>query len=266
VKIATIQYCPVFGNAGKNIEKLKPLLEGAKESNLIVLPELANSGYHFKDKAEAFSLSEEPTNSRFLDILTHFCASNNSAIVTGFNERAGRKIYNSALLIDKTGIIGKYRKIHLFLDEKDFFEPGNLMPIPFDLNGIKIGMLVCFDWMFPEIYRALALQGADIICQPSNLVLPGKAQQAIPVHAMIDRVFVVLANRTGTERNLTFTGNSLIAGPTGEVLAQASDSDEEVLVADIDVSLSKNKMITTKNHAFNDRRPAFYGNLPTQNH
>jgi predicted amidohydrolase len=132
------------------------------------------------------------------------------------------------------------------------------MPRPFELNGVKIGMLVCFDWMFPEIYRTLALQGADVICQPSSLVLPGKAQKAIPVHAMINRVFLVLANRTGTEQNLTFTGNSLIAGPTGEILAQASALGEEVLEADIDISLSKNKMITPKNHAFDDRRPEFY--------
>jgi len=100
-----------------------------------------------------------------------------------------------------------------------------------------------------------------VICQPSNLVLPGKAQKAIPVHAMINRVFVVLANRTGTERNLTFTGNSLIVGPDGEIIAQASSSEEEVLKADVDISLSKNKMITPKNHAFDDRRPGFYGTL-----
>jgi predicted amidohydrolase len=261
MKIATIQFSPVFGNSEKNIEKLKPFLEKAKTADLIVLPELSNSGYNFKDKNEAFELSEEPENSAFVGFLTGFCKQNNSAIVTGFNERDSSKIYNSALLIDKTAIIGKYRKIHLFMNEKEYFEPGNLMPRPFELNGAKIGMLVCFDWMFPEIYRTLALQGVDVICQPSNLVLPGKAQQAIPVHAMINRVFVVLANRTGTEQNLTYTGNSLIAGPNGEIIAQASAAGEEVLVADIDISLSKNKMITPHNHAFEDRRPEFYVGL-----
>ena len=144
------------------------------------------------------------------------------------------------------------------MNEKEYFEPGDLMPRPFNVNGVKIGMLICFDWMFPEIYRTLALQGADVICQPSNIVIPGKAQRAIPVHAMINRVFVVLANRTGTEGNLTFTGTSLIAGTDGEILAQASFSEEEVLIAEVDISLSKNKMITSKNHAFDDRRPEFY--------
>jgi len=258
MKIAAIQFSPVFGNSEKNIEKLKPFLEKAKDVDLIVLPELANSGYNFKDKNETFELSEEPENSAFVGLLTGFCKENNSAVVTGFNERDSSKIYNSSLMIDKTGIIGKYRKIHLFMNEKEYFEPGNLMPRPFELNGAKIGMLVCFDWMFPEIYRTLALQGANIICQPSNLVLPGKAQQTIPVHAMINRVFVVLANRTGTEQNLIFTGNSLIAGPAGEIIAHASTLGEEILEADIDISLSKNKMITPKNHAFDDRRPEFY--------
>jgi predicted amidohydrolase len=86
--------------------------------------------------------------------------------------------------------------------------------------------------------------------------------KAIPVHAMINRVFVVLANRTGTERNLTFTGNSLIAAPTGEIIAQAIPSGEAVLMADIEISLSKNKMITPKNHAFDDRRTGFYYDFP----
>ncbi len=258
MKIAVIQFCPVFGNSKKNLEKLKPLLEKAKDADLIVLPEFANSGYNFHDKNQAVQLSEEPENSVFVEFLTSFCMQNNSSVVTGFNERDGHKIYNSALLIDKTGITGKYRKIHLFMDEKDFFEPGNLMPQPFDVKDAKIGMLVCFDWMFPEMYRTLAQQGADVICQPSNLVLPGKAQKAIPVHAMINRVFVVLANRTGTEGNLAFTGNSLFASPDGQIIAQASSSEEEVLMTEIDISLSKNKLITPKNHALDDRRPEFY--------
>ncbi len=258
MKITVIQFSPVFGDSEKNIARLKPLLEKAKDAGLIVLPELANSGYNFKDKNEAFRLSEDPENSVFAEFLTSFCIQNNSTVVTGFNERADPKIYNSALLIDRTGIIGKYRKIHLFMNEKECFEPGNLMPRPFDVDGVKIGMLVCFDWMFPEIYRTLSLQGADVICQPSNLVLPGKAQKAIPVHAMINRVFVVLANRTGTERNLIFTGNSLIAGPNGEIIAQASSKGEEVLMVDVEISVSKNKMITQNNHAFDDRRPEFY--------
>jgi len=265
MKIAAIQFPPVFGNDEKNLERLAPLLEKAKYADLVVLPELANSGYDFYDKNEAFQLSEIPENSAFVAFLINFCRKNNLAIVTGFNERDGLKIYNSALLMDKTGIIGKYRKIHLFLDEKEYFEPGDLMPRPFEVNGVKVGLLVCFDWMFPEIYRNLAMQGADIICQPSNLVLPGKAQKAIPVHAMINRVFVVLANRTGTERNLTFTVNSLIVGPDGEIIAQASSSEEEVLKADVDISLSKNKMITPKNHAFDDRRPEFYCHLSNKN-
>lgn len=187
-----------------------------------------------------------------------FCKEKKCAVVTGINEKAGNKIFNSSLLIDETGIKGKYRKIHLFWNEKDFFHPGDGKPEVYDVKGAKVGMLICFDWMFPEIWRFLALKGAEIICDPSNLVLLGKAQKAIPVHAMINRIYVALANRVGTEGRLTFTGSSLIAGPEGEVLVSASANENEVIMAEINPEKARDKMITPRNHVFGDRRPEFY--------
>jgi predicted amidohydrolase len=122
-------------------------------------------------------------------------------------------------------------------------------------------MLVCFDWMFPEVWRILALKGADLICHPSNLVLPSLAQQAVPIHALTNRVYVVTANRIGTEGNLSFTGLSIIANPKGEVLLQASPTGGEVGLVEADLELARDKQITARNHIFADRRPEEYAFL-----
>jgi predicted amidohydrolase len=131
----------------------------------------------------------------------------------------------------------------------------------FDIGGCKLGLLICFDWVFPEAWRVLALKGADIICHPSNLVIPGLAQKAIPVHALVNRVYVVTANRTGREGDLSFTGLSTIAGPRGEVLCQAGPSKEESSLVEIDPAAARDKMVTPRNHLLQDRRPDEYLDL-----
>ncbi len=259
MKLAVIQYSPVLGDAEKNLEALMPLLDASKLARLIVLPELANSGYNFASRGQAFKLSEHPRNSEFIDLLRSCCKKNNNTIVCGFNERSGHDIFNTALVINKHGIVGKYRKIHLFMNEKDYFKPGDLKPEIYEVDGVKFGLLICFDWIFPEVWRRLAIDGADLICHPSNLVLPRKAQQAIPVQAMMNKIYIATANRTGTEGNLTFTGNSIIADPEGIVIASATADQAEVIFAEIDTSKSRNKMATPRNHVFDDRRPEFYG-------
>lgn len=256
---AVIQFEPSLGNTDETISRLQPLLKQAAGADLVVMPELANSGYNFRDFDQAYDLSEIPEKSAFVDFLVSQSAQFNFSLATGFNERNGERIYNSALLLDGDGIKGKYRKIQLFVNEKDYFQPGDLKPEIFDVKGVNIGMLICFDWVFPDLWGSLARQGADIICHPSNLVLPGKAQKAIPVWAMVNKVFIATANRIGTEGNLTFTGNSIIAGPSGAVLASASQDHPEVISVDCKINEARDKMMTPRNHIFNDRRLEFYG-------
>ncbi|UJB72357.1 hypothetical protein HRE53_27650 (plasmid) [Acaryochloris sp. 'Moss Beach'] len=141
---------------------------------------------------------------------------------------------------------------------KIFFSPGNTDYSVYDIGICKIGMLICFDWVFPEAWRILALKGADIICHPSNIVLPGLCQKTIPGHSICNRIFVVTANRIGTEGNLTFTGSSIICDPRGDILTQASNNQEEVMISDIDLSLARDKSITSRNNLFLDRRPDKY--------
>ncbi|RUT78493.1 nitrilase-related carbon-nitrogen hydrolase [Ancylomarina longa] len=256
MKIAVIQFAPAFGNLNATIEKLKVLFLQAKGADLIVLPELANSGYNFESKLQAMEFSETAEESIYLEFLQKQCKEYNFVIASGFLEREAVDLYNSAIIIDTNGIIGKYRKLHLFMKEKLIFKAGNLgLPI-FELNGVKIGMLVCFDWMFPEVWRKMALKGVDLILHPSNLVLP-YAQTVIPSYALLNRIFIATANRIGLEKELKFTGQSVIVNTRGEILSRASQS-ESILIADINPLEARNKKITPLNDAFEDRRTDIY--------
>ncbi|MCB0806694.1 MAG: hypothetical protein KDC05_12915 [Bacteroidales bacterium] len=259
-KAGYIQFCPDFCDPGKNIRKLDSLLKHAANADLIVIPELANSGYNFQTHDQAVKSAEDIPNGPFTRFLIGMAKKLDLYIVAGINEKDNGKLYNSAVLVGPEGFLGKYRKIHLFMNEFDFFEKGDAGLPVFQIKGVKVGMLICFDWVFPEVWRILAMKGTDIICHPSNLVLP-YAQQAVPVHGMINRTYCITANRYGTEHHVTFSGKSVISDPLGKILCQAPEQQDEVKFIEFDLDLSKNKMITPKNHVFNDRRPEQYKGL-----
>jgi predicted amidohydrolase len=258
LKISVIQFRPELGNPAANIDALRGLFAKADGSGLVVVPELANSGYSFYDKKEAFQYSETlDGQGLYLEFLKGQAHNYNFHIVSGINEREGDSLYNSAVLVGPEGYIGKYRKIHLFMNEKDIFKPGEGDLPVFDLGGYKIGMMICFDYLFPEPWRILAQKGADIICHPSNL-LTVNAQRCIPGLSLMNRIYILNANRTGTEREIVFNGNSLICQPDGKIIEMASQDKTEVLTHTIDIDLARNKMVTSRNHIFNDRRPELY--------
>jgi len=261
LKIGFIQFAPVLGDVQATIRKIDGLINQSQITDILVLPELCNSGYNFTSFEEAWETSENIENSIFINYLLSKCKQFNLYIVSGFNERDNKDLYNSAILIGPKGYIGKYRKLHLFMNEKDYFKPGNISLPVFDIGLCKIGMLVCFDWIFPEVWRIVALKGAEIICHPSNLVLPGLAQKAVPIHALTNRIFTITANRIGTEGDLSFTGLSTIANPNGDIVFQASQTEEETVMKDIDIRLARDKIITKKNDLFSDRRPEEYSFL-----
>jgi predicted amidohydrolase len=255
------QFEPALGRLDETLARLEQLISATGDVDVLVLPELCNSGYYFTSAEMAWETSEAIGASAFVRFLEEKCRQRNMFIASGFNERDDGCLYNSAILVGPGGYMGKYRKLHLFMNEKDFFTPGDLGLPVFQTDLGVIGLLVCFDWIFPEAWRALALKGAEIICHPSNLVLVGFAQQAVPVHALTNRVFVVTCNRIGSEGNLHFTGNSLIAGPDGVVLRRAPTAEAEVGTATVDLELARNKLITPRNHIFRDRRPEAYDGL-----
>ena len=261
MEIGFMQFAPVLGDVQATIDRIDKLVDQCAGIDLLVLPELCNSGYRFESQEQAWATSEEIGSGIFIQFLESLCLRLGCHVVSGLNEREGSRLYNSAVLVGPQGYVGRYRKLHLFMNEKDYFEPGDVGLPVFDIGPCAIGMLVCFDWIFPEAWRVLALKGADIICHPSNLVLPGLAQQAVPVHALTNRYYVVTANRVGSEGELTFTGMSTIADPKGEVLIQAPRASEEVSRIEMDISLARTKDITSRNNILADRRPEQYALL-----
>ncbi len=261
MKIAQIQYQPVLGDEEASLENLRDLIFSTRHrAQLIVLPELANSGYNFKTREAAMKVAQHVEESEFIDWLRRWALMHETDIVTGFLEKDGDKLYNSAVLITKRGKKHVYRKVHLFMNEKDIFDEGDAGFPVFELDGYKLGMMVCFDYLFPEAWRILALQGADIIAHPSNLVTYN-AFKVVPAQAVMNRMFIATTNRIGTEDDLTFAGRTFLVNPKGEVLSEASADQAEVIFSKIDPLDARDKMITERNHVLKDRRPQLYQGL-----
>ena len=260
MRVAFFQYSPCFGNPEKNLDLIRKSIPKAVSADILVLPELSLTGYTFKDYEEAYSLSEE-IGGKLCDELIRFAGENSLVMAVGFLEREGKNLYNSAVLVDGNGILGVYRKIHLFREEKNIFKQGNKGFPVFPIGEVKVGMLICFDWIFPEAMRTLALKGADIILHPSNLVLPFY-QKAAVTRAIENRVFIILANRTGVEERFEikneFTGRSEIVDPKGRVILEAGKTDEGIFSIDINPEEARDKKITGANNIFEDRKPEFY--------
>lgn len=260
--VGTVQFAPVRCAVGANIGRVEALLRGVR-ADLLVLPELANSGYLYAAPEEIAPYSEPGDGSGpFLAALVRLAGQTGGVIVAGFAERAASGLYNSAAAVSANGVVQVYRKTHLFLDEKTLFRPGDTGFQVFEHAGARIGMLICFDWYFPESARTLALAGAQLLAHPSNLVLP-HCQTAMVTRCLENRVFAITTNRYGAEaladgRSLTFTGASQVLSPRGERLCQAPVEGDAVLVAEVDSVLADDKRVTPRNDLFADRRPALY--------
>ncbi len=260
-RIALVQFQPKLLDLSYNISKMERMIKDVK-ADLIVFPELATTGYVFNTQNEVDSVSESSTAGKSIDLFSKLSSEKNSSIIYGFAERTDDGIYNSAILINPDGAKYIYRKTHLFAEEKKFFVPGNTgFKVKPAKGGVKVGLMICFDWQFPESARSLALNGAQIICHPSNLVLPW-CQQAMIIRSLENRVFSVTCNRTGLEKNgnkeLYFTGMSQILGTKGEILIRTSEDKEEVAVVTINPELALDKKVTEYNAVFEDRRPEMY--------
>lgn len=258
IRVGAIQFKPILGAISINQKKMIKFLDLAHkhEIELVVFPELSNSGYNFPSRGDAFRASEEIPNGPTTKMLERYAREYSMYVVSGINECSGNKLFNSAVLVGPNGFIGVYRKVHLFYREKDIFERGNAFKV-FDIGKAKIGIMICFDWIFPEASRTLALMGAEIIAHPVNLVLP-YWQKMCPLRALENRVYIISANRIGIEKGLVFTGQSIIVSPKGEIMAMASKTQEEIIYADIDLNIARDKNVTPRNNIFQDRIPEAY--------
>jgi len=262
MRVGIYQSHPKFGEVDYNIEAAIEVLTGV-DAGLMVLPELFNTGYQFVSREETNGLAEEIPSGKTCKALMELAGSRGMFLVFGLAERNGSQVYNSAAVVGPEGFIGRYRKIHLFAEEKYLFDSGDTGFCVFDLGLARIGVMICFDWWFPESARVLALLGADMICHPANLVLPN-CQQAMVTRSLENGLFSATANRIGTEsrggkKSLIFTGESQVLDHRGKVLTRLGKEETGVSVVEIDVMQARDKKITAQNDRFDDRRPQFYG-------
>jgi len=266
-KVGFIQTHPVYGEVKNNLDTIEKRIQENKNADLLVIPELATSGYDFRDKNDVAACAEEFGNGPTFDRITKLAKETNSILVIGYPEKAEEGFYNSCFLATPDGDIFNYRKIHLFDREKLVFLPGDKLPPVIETSIGKIGMMICFDWLFPETTRLLALYGAQLIVHPSNLVLQF-CQRSMFARSVENGVYTITANRIGTEeqagRKLTFTGASQVVDFKGNYLVSSPTDREHVGIAEVDLSLTDNKMITDFNHRFDDRRIDLYGDIAGQ--
>ena len=261
MKVGYFQTHPEFGEVQRNIDQVAVRLASV-DCELLVLPEFAFTGYQFVDQEEVRELSERVPDGPTTQACLELARRHRMHLIVGLPEQAGENCYNSAIVVGPSGFLGSYRKTHLFCEETLFFSPGDSGFRVWDIGQARIGVMICFDWYYPESARTLALQGADIVCHPSNLVLP-HCPAAMVTRSLENRVFSITANRVGREARggkppLAFIGKSEVVSPTGRILSRASDDAPELTVVEIDVDEARNKSINSYNELLKDRRPGHY--------
>lgn len=273
VRVACIQMEPRIGDTAANVAHSLDLIERAADggAKLIVLPELANTGYVFETREEAFSLAETIPDGPTSRAWSEIAARRDLHIVAGITEREGTSLYNSAVVIGPSGHLGTYRKTHLWGAENLFFEPGNNgFPVFHTAIG-RIGVAICYDGWFPETYRLQALQGADIVCVPTNWVpIPGQAEGREAMANILamaaahsNSIYIACADRIGTERGQPFEGQSLIVAHTGwPVAGPASRNGEEIVSAEVDLGAARrDRNWNAFNQVLRDRRTDVYAEM-----
>jgi 5-aminopentanamidase len=262
MRIACVQFAPVFGDLTANTNRIVDDIASI-DADLIVFPELATSGYFHVGPEEVARIAE-PLDGPHIQRIIAAAGKAGKVVVCGFAERAGESLYNSALIAGK-GIERPltYRKTHLFYKETLGFTSGDTGFFTVHLPHLDctMGIMICYDWRFPESARTLALKGADLIACPSNLITH-VWRMAMPVRAFENKVYLAVANRTGTDHNadedVSFNGQSAIYSYNGSVLTDAPAEGEAIIITEINPSETRTKSFNSINDIMKDRRPDFY--------
>lgn len=258
MKVGFLQFNPLFGNKNENFKTVERLLTDV-EADIMVLPELFSTGYAFLNKDELASLAE-PADGETAYRMQNISERMHCAIAYGFAERAGDGYYNSMSFITPSKTITTYRKSHLFYEEKYLFQPGDTGFHVHEYKGMKYGMLICWDWIYPEATRTLALKGAQLILQSANLVTP-YCPDAMKTRAVENRLFIITADRAGDEKrdgkDFHFIGMSQVVAPDGNLLIRVGE-ETCVKIVDIDPGRALDKEMNIHNDLFADRRTDLY--------
>ena len=263
LRVTVIQNSPQFGMPEKNRKEVEDLVFSQKDpsAGLIVLPELFATGYQFVSKDEVASLAE-PEDGPTFDFLSSLSQKTGAVVVGGLPLWRADGISNGALVVWGERLLASYDKVHLFDRERDFFVEGK-SPLPVVATPFgPLGVMICFDWLFPEALRSLALSGATVVAHPANWVLPFGPQGMI-LRSVENRLFTVTANRVGTEArgglpSLRYIGESQIVSPKGEILARAESDRPGIITATIRPDDALSKKVAEKSDFFEQRRPELY--------
>jgi predicted amidohydrolase len=271
VVVACCQLAPRIGEVDANRALAHDAIVDAAErgADVVVLPELVNSGYVFEGPDEARALAEPLDGGRTVGDWVALARDRGVVVVGGVCERdhGGGLLRNTAVIVDPTGLRAAYRKAHLWDREGQVFCAGDAAPPVIDTVHGRIGVVVCYDLEFPEWMRLPALAGAELVCAPVNWPREPRPagerpQEVIRVQASasVNRVFIAVADRVGREREVDWVGGSVIVDPAGFPLAGPAGDEETVTVlASCELVQARQKRISPNNDVLGDRRPELYG-------
>lgn len=266
------QIAPVVGEARGNRDAIiaEARAAAAEGARIVVFPELAASGYSFRDVDELQALAE-PRDGELLLEWQGLAEELDIMIVAGYAELdPSGTVFNSAVIVDATGVLAHYRKVHLWDFENELFTAGEELPPVIDTKFGRIGLLICYDLEFPEWVRTLALRGTELLCAPVNWPLYPRPEGERPTEvvkvqasASVNRMAIAACDRSGEDRGQLWVGGSTIVDADGYPLALAKLGAPGSCTAALNINDSRNKMISERNHVLHDRRPHLYTSLVT---
>jgi predicted amidohydrolase len=270
IRVAACQIDPHLGEVDRNLEHIEQVVADAagKGAQLVLLPEAATTGYVFESLDEALTVAQR-SSAVAEDRLAEMAARHGVALIVGTLEAEGREVFNTALIYAEDGRRYRYRKMHLpYLGVDRFATPGPDPAQVYDLAGMRVGVLICYDLRFPEAARMCGLDGADLIALPTNWPVGVSFHPAIfaPARAAENHVYLLACDRVGEERGTTFIGRSILLDTNGKELVTASDTEEEIIVGEVDWELARqthHRRIPGEHEwdTIADRRPGLYGRL-----
>jgi predicted amidohydrolase len=268
--VACCQLAPQLGNLPANRELAAAAITDAagQGAAVVVLPELMSSGYVFESQGEARALAELP-DGPMITAWAQLAAEHDLVIVGGFCEAAGEDVFNSAALVDASGLRCVYRKAHLWDAEPRWFARGAAPPAVVTTQHGRIAVMICYDLEFPEWVRLAALDGAQLLCAPVNWPAYPRPDGERPAEvvrvqadAAVNRMFIAACDRIGPERGVAWVGGSVIVDADGWPLAGGSASRQPAtLLAECDLGTALDKGVSPNNDVLGDRRPELYGRV-----
>ncbi|MBH88759.1 MAG: amidohydrolase [Magnetovibrio sp.] len=263
-RAAAVQTLATLGNIDHNIEIATGFVEDAvrQGAELIVFPECMNTGYLFDSFEHCCELAEDVSDGAFVSALSELSKKHGIYIASGITEwdSERQKVFNTGVMFDRQGHLAcHYHKQFLATHDQNWFsfgERGNPV-VETDLG--KIGLLICFDGRIPEIFRSMALQGAEVIVDMANFFSMDQADMWGPARSYENGLWLVAATKAGFERSIYYPGGSMIVDPKGRVLSKVPYDTHGIAIADIDPDMALNKSIYTGNDKIADRRSETYG-------